>query len=92
MSVVQFRIRQDLRSRPGAHSGDVRLQARLAAIELASEALAEVLRGTLCAAKLVKHFTERPTPASRHLLDIVYLELQKTLISLESLLESLKSL
>jgi hypothetical protein len=92
MSVFQLR-RQQFALDPGSDARDARiLMTKLAAIELASDALIEALEATIGLGQLIKRFSEQPTPVTGQLLEVVNVQLQKTLTGLGNLREELNRL
>lgn len=92
MSVIQLGKRR-FASKSRTNSSDPEmLTAKLAAVESAAETLIEALDATLAAAKLIKRFSERPTPATGQLLDVINAQLQETMTGLGSLHHELKRL
>jgi hypothetical protein len=93
VSVIQLGRIRSFASEPVTDSRAARdLKAKLAGVELASEALIEALEASLAAAKLIKRISEQPTPATAQLLDVIYIQLQKSLTGLDTLLDVLKRL
>lgn len=92
MNVVQIGERRKFASKPERGWEEARLRAKMTAVTLASEALAETLEANLAAVKLISRLLEQPTPASSHLVHVIHGQLHKSLAGLDSLLEGLESL
>ena len=92
MSVIQLRKSRNFAAQPERQWDEARLRARVTVVTRASEALVEALEANLVAANLIRHLSEQPTPARLHLIDVINVQLQMTLVELQSLLEGLKSL
>ena len=92
MSVIQLRKIRNFAAQPERQWDEARLRAKVTVVTRASEALVEALDANLVAANLIKRLSEQPTPASLHLIDVINVQLQMTLLELKSLLEGLKSL
>ena len=92
MSVIQFRKSRNSAAEPERRWDEARLRAKVTVVTRASEALVEALEANLVAANLIRRLSEQPTPANLHLIDVINVQIQKTLVELRSLLEGLKSL